>query len=225
MRVPNDIHKTYRPVWDDMMKTRPWRDLSKVLRYEGLCECFRLMLQEAGTKQPVKHSVSTFVKFDEKAVRRYYTKLFKPLFKAVKPSSRVEYEDSTVTFSALTVNMQVNALLVSTLKSDVYSSNHFDPTEEALKKLDGLAWRVRPVKLSAYNYNGKPKKLKRAKDIKDADFHFLHSEKNFETYAARCVEGIVLRVNLFGVKASPKYKRFDSELKKIKEHTMRRIFQ
>lgn len=225
MRIPNDINKTYKAVWTDIMKTRPWRELSRILAYEGISDCFRMLLQEAGTVQPVKHNVAKFVKFEDRQVRRYFTKLYKPLFKVNRPKSRVEYEDSAVTFSALTVNMQVEALLTSVLKSDLYSSNFYDPTEEALKQLDGLAWRVRPVKLSKFDYSGKPRRFKRYSNIQDKDFHFIYSEKNFEAYAARSEEGLVLRINLFGVKAAPKYKRFDIELKRIKEQTMRRIFQ
>lgn len=221
MSIPRDIPKLYTPVWTDVMKTRPWRDLLKTSDSEVVAECFRLMLNEAGATVRQLHTTATFVQFPIKDVQRYVRRFIKPNFKVRKIQSRAEFDESRTTHSALTVNVQVDALVESVMRSDIYSSKAFDPIEEALKKLDGSAWRERPLQL--YRHTKTPRKP--AKALRDKDYYLASQGRDYELFLAWAKEGIIVRVSLFGPKAAPKYRRFPSDLKKIKDLTARRLFQ
>ncbi len=227
MKMPRDIDKLYEPVWEEFVGMKSTKELKALSSNVVIEECFRLLIAAAGTNVKTQMKTEHFVSFEKgiKEVQRWWKKVgLHTTLKSHKAESKVFYQDNKLLHAAISVHLQVEVLFRSKMKNVLYSSKNYDEDEEALKVADSRAWRVRPVKLTAFDYMGRPRKLIPGNRLKDKDYYCVFDTADVVLNMARAKEGIVVRMVVQGPKASPKYKNFESSVRTIKNNQLRGLF-
>lgn len=215
---PKDVSEDFVPVWEAFLKMRAVSQLRVLENAEdAVPECFRILLNQAGAKIQLQHTVNEFVKLPE-LIRRL--KKF-AVRGNILDHMRVTKHSQTLAYtSAEPVCAIYNPTFVGIL---VLQPQRFT-LSYLIERMQGLVYKTMPYPLASKMPNGDPKKQRKLNALKDSDYWVAFDAPDLKIMMARTDKELVVKYEIKPRVIVPMYAKIDGSLKAIWRKSISGVF-
>lgn len=218
VEFPKDVSEDYIPMWEAFLKMRA---VSQLRVYDNadvaVPECFRILINQAGAKVPLQHTVNEFVKLSPivRHLKRYIAKggLLDHM-RVIKHSQSLSYTRAEPVCAVL------NPTYVGIV---VLRPQRFD-LKYLIGRMQGLIYKTLPYQLSDKMPNGDPKKLRKLNAIKDPDYWIALASPDITISMVRTDKELVVKYEVKVRGMLPMYAKLDTTLKALWRQSITGVF-
>lgn len=218
VEFPKDVSADYQPMWEAFLKMRA---VSQLRVYDNadvaVPECFRILINQAGAKVPLQHTVNEFVKLSPivRTLKRYFVK------GGLLDHMRVTKHSQSLAYtSADPVCAVLNPTFVGIV---VLRPQRFD-LKYLIARMQGIVYKDLPFQLSDKMPNGDPKKQRKLPAIKDKDFWIALATPDMTISMVRTDKELVVKYEVKARGLVPMYAKIDTTLKSLWRQSITGVF-
>lgn len=218
VEFPKDVSEDYMPMWEAFLQMRAVSQLRVLDKADvSVPECFRILINQAGAKVPLQHTVKEFVKV-EPIVRRLKDYLARS---AVLGHMRVVKHSQAIHFTkAEPVCAVLNPTFVGIV---VLRPQRFD-LKYLIGRMQGLVYKDLPFQLSDKLPNGNPRKMRKLSGLRDGDYWIAAALPDMTISMTRTDKELVLRYEIRIKGMLPMYSKLDTTLKNLWRQSIMGVF-
>lgn len=218
VEFPKDVSEDYMPMWEAFLQMRAVSQLRVFHQADvSVPECFRILINQAGAKVPLQHTVNEFVKVTP-IVRRLKQYIAKG---GVLDHMRVVKHSQSIQFTkAEPVCAVLNPTFVGIV---VLRPQRFD-LKYLIGRMQGLVYKDLPFQLSDKLPNGNPRKMRKLAGLRDGDYWIAAALPDTTISMTRTDKELVVRyeINIKGM--LPMYAKLDTTLKALWRQSIMGVF-
>lgn len=218
VEFPKDVSDDWHPVWEAFLQMRAVGQL-RVLDKADLAipECFRILVNQAGHRTPMQHTVKEFVDL-RSPIRRLRQLLQRT---AISNFTSVQSHKRKFAFNEVAPACAIyNPTFVGTV---VLRPRKFE-RRYLIERMRGSLYKTLPAQLMETMPNGNPRKFRKLSALRDMDFATMFDDKELTVRMALTQKDIVLHYEVHLHAIVPLYQRVNVALKGLWETATKGVF-